>query len=846
MAEFRIPLATYRMQFSLGFRYVDARDLVPYLNDLGITDLYSSPRFKARRGSAHAYDVADPHKINSELGTEQEFQELAQKLGAYGMGLVLDIVPNHMAASAENPWWMDVLENGRDSIYSHHFAIDWDRACVRSTGRNRVVLPILGEPYGAVLYNGQFGLKLDENGFFVKYFEHRLPLDPKSYRLILESSKVAGLPEVVSLLEAIDELPSGNLDADARCERHRLKEQLKERLWRLYSDNAEIKAAIEEHMIAIDGIPGDAGSYDLLDRILSRQSYRVAYWRMAGEELNYRRFFDITDLIGIRVEDPDVFDSRHPEIVGLVNGGGVTGLRIDHIDGLWDPRGYLERLKRKALGEAATAGCTGFYVIVEKILGSDEETPSDWSVCGTTGYDFLAYLNNTFVDTEGLKELDAIYRRFTDVSRTLPEIRYARKRQVMDELFGGEVRALGFHLGQLAAQDRFARDLPFAELEQALVEVCAWFPVYRTYTRDFDIAPRDRVYIEQALELASKTTEGFNPGVLDFLRRVLLLEIPHYIEARQQWLGFVMSWQQFTGPVMAKGYEDTTCYYYNRLISSNEVGSDPQSTDHPGGVEEFHRRNAARLAGWPNTMNATSTHDTKRSEDVRARINVLSQMPDVWARKLSRWRSLNADKKQAVDGEPAPSGNDEYMLYQTLAGAWPLSEEDRPGLRDRIRAFMLKAVREAKTHSNWLRPHLSYEDACLGFVDALLAESEDNVFLKDFTAFHRRVAAPGAVNALSQVLLKVASPGVPDFYQGTELWDFSLVDPDNRRPVDFTKRTALSRRTAEARSAGSCRAAARSGYQLGGRARQALPHLQGAQLSQGAAGAVSIRRVSSA
>ena len=313
----------------------------------------------------------------------------------------------------------------------------------------------------------------------------------------------------------------------------------------------------------------------------------------------------------------------------------------------------------------------------------------------------------------------------------------------MDELFGGEVRALGFHLGQLAAQDRFARDLPFAELEQALVEVCAWFPVYRTYTRDFDIAPRDRVYIEQALELASKTTEGFNPGVLDFLRRVLLLEIPHYIEARQQWLGFVMSWQQFTGPVMAKGYEDTTCYYYNRLISSNEVGSDPQSTDHPGGVEEFHRRNAARLAGWPNTMNATSTHDTKRSEDVRARINVLSEMPDVWARKLSRWRSWNADKKQAVDGEPAPSGNDEYMLYQTLVGAWPLSEEDRPGLRDRIRAFMLKAVREAKTHSHWLRPHLSYEDACLGFVDALLAESEDNVFLKDFTAFHRRVAAAG-------------------------------------------------------------------------------------------------------
>ena len=414
----------------------------------------------------------------------------------------------------------------------------------------------------------------------------------------------------------------------------------------------------------------------------------------------------------------------------------------------------------------------------------------------------------------------------------------------MDELFGGEVRALGFHLGQLAAQDRFARDLPFAELEQALVEVCAWFPVYRTYTRDFDIAPRDRVYIEQALELASKTTEGFNPGVLDFLRRVLLLEIPHYIEARQQWLGFVMSWQQFTGPVMAKGFEDTACYYYNRLISSNEVGGDPRAADRPRSarVQPPQRRAPGRLADDERHLHAR--HQAQRGRP-RAHQRALRDAGRVGA-KAQSLEVLERGKKQAVDGEPAPSGNDEYMLYQTLAGAWPLSEEDRPGLRDRIRAFMLKAVREAKTHSNWLRPHLSYEDACLGFVDALLAESEDNVFLKDFTAFHRRVAAAGAVNALAQVLLKVASPGVPDFYQGTELWDFSLVDPDNRRPVDFTKRTALLDELRRREAQDLAGAAARSGYQLGGRARQALPHLQGAQLSQGAAGAVSIRRVSSA
>ncbi len=788
---FRVPLATYRIQFSLGFRFVDGRDLVPYLNDLGITDLYSSPRFKARRGSSHAYDVADPLKINSELGTEEEFTELAHKLQAYGMGLVLDVVPNHMAASSENPWWMDVLENGRDSLYAHHFAIDWDRSNFRSNGRNQVVLPILGEPYGAVLYAGQFTLKLDENGFFVKYFDHRLPLDPRYYRLVFESCRAAGMPEMAELLAAFDALPSGNLDQDAREDRHRRKQELRERLWSLYSSNTELKSAVDECMLAIGGNPGDPKSFDALDRLLATQSYRVAYWRMASQELNYRRFFDITDLIGVRVEDPDVFESRHPEIVSLVNGGGVTGLRIDHIDGLWDPCSYLHRLKKKALGAPGETNCSGFYIIVEKILGSDEQLPSDWGVCGTTGYDFLGYLNGVFINPEGLAKLDAIYRRFTGIGDDCSHIRYVRKRQVMDELFAGEVRALCFHLGRLAAQDRFARDLPFPELEKALIEVTAWFPMYRTYIRDFSVSARDRAYIEQALEMAAKTTAGFNPGVLDFIRRVLLLDIPHYIEARDQWLGFVMGWQQFTGPVMAKGYEDTTCYYYNRLISANEVGCDPEAVDHPGGTEGFHRRNAERLAAWPHTMNATSTHDTKRSADVRARINVLSEIPELWSRRLARWSAWNAARKQNVDGTPAPSRNDEILLYQTLVGAWPLAAEDRPGLRERIKTFMQKAVREAKTHSHWLHPNEPYENACASFADALLEEADDNLFLKDFAAFHRRIAAPGAVYALAQVLLKIASPGLPDFYQGSELWDFSLVDPDNRRPVDFTRRAAM-------------------------------------------------------
>ena len=706
MTGFRPPLTSYRIQFSLAFRFVDGRDLVPYLNDLGVTDLYSSPRFKARRGSPHAYDIANPLLINSELGTEEEFEELAKKLNAYGMGLLLDVVPNHMAASSENPWWMDVLENGRNSRYASHFDIDWDRVLPKSAGADKVVLPILGDLYGAVLYAGQFSLKLDEKGFFVKYYDHRLPLDPKTYDIILECPHVAAVPDAAQMLEAIRELPGGRLYPAGIEERHQRKQELKALLWKLYSEAPEFKSALDECLIAISGTPGDPPSFDTLDRVLGAQSYRVAYWRMAGEELNYRRFFDITDLVGVRVEDPEVFDARHPELFSLANNGGVTGMRIDHIDGLRDPREYLHRLRNKVLGQTdgPAPGCSGFYVIVEKILGGDEQLPCGWANCGTTGYDFLGCLNGVFIDPKGLEKLDKVYREFTGIESSLFRIRYRCKKQVMEELFAGEVRALGYHLGRLAAGDRLARDLPYPELEQALVEVAAWFPVYRTYIRDFSMTPQERSHIESALDLARNTTSNFNPGVLDFLRRVLLLEIPYYIEDRERWLAFVMDWQQFTGPVMAKGYEDTACYIYNRLISSNEVGSDPETVEYPCGVEGFHGRNQQRLAAWPHTLNATSTHDTKRSEDVRARIHVISEMPDVWRQRLARWGGWNDAKKQIVDGVPAPVRNDEILLYQTLLGAWPLSEEDKPEFSNRIKAFMQKAVREAKAISSSAAP----------------------------------------------------------------------------------------------------------------------------------------------
>ncbi len=789
MAELRIPISTYRVQFNLHFRFVDGRDLVPYLNALGITDLYSSPRFKARRGSPHAYDVANPLRINSELGTEEEFDELAQKLRAYGMGLLLDIVPNHMATGPENPWWMDVLENGRASVHAAHFAVDWERAFTKSTATGKIVLPILGDLYGKVLEDGEFALKIDENGFFVKYYSHRLPLDPKSYALVLShcgGALDATGADIEPLLQAIEELPFSTTDVNAIRERHARKEELKARIWMLYNNVPAFKAALDECLVQLGGMKGDPGSFDALDRILSRQCYRLAYWRVAGEELNYRRFFDINDLVGIRVEDPEVFKARHPEIVQLVNAGRATGFRIDHIDGLWEPAAYLHRLRTHATGEDGR-----YYTVVEKILTGNEELPRQWETYGTTGYDFLNQVNGLFVDQAGVAALSKVYRHFTGVAASFADVRYERKKQVMTELFSGEVNALGFHLGKLAGADRYARDLPFQELSKALVEVTARLPVYRTYIREFSVEPRDQEILAGALQDARTNSTGITPEAFDFLRRVFALEIPHYVENKHAWLHFVMDWQQFTGAVMAKGFEDTACYVYNRLISQNEVGSSPEIADAPLDAAGLHSCNMARLARSPYTLNATSTHDTKRSEDVRARIDALSEIPAIWGRKLAKWSTWNQSKRQRFDGDFAPSRNDEIALYQTLLGAWPLCGEDIASFSERIKNYAQKAAREAKTHTNWLRPNEDYEKALFAFVDAILEQSAANSFLRDFIVFQKRIAKAGAVNSLSQTLLKIASPGIPDFYQGTELWDFSLVDPDNRRPVDFGKRAAL-------------------------------------------------------
>jgi (1->4)-alpha-D-glucan 1-alpha-D-glucosylmutase len=714
------------------------------------------------------------------------------------MGLLLDIVPNHMSASSENPWWTDVLENGPNSPYAPYFDIDWSPAT--NTVENKVILPLLGRPYRSVLENQEVVLTLDENGFHIRYYEMKLPLQPKSYRKILVH-RIVTLEEalgtthpaflaLVDLINRIQRLPVQTaIDPKGIEESQRAKQAIKHRLWHLYQAHPEVKRFIDENVRIFNGTKGDPHSFDLLDQLLGDQAYQLGFWRVVREKMNYRRFFDINDLISVRVEDARVFEATHGLIFKLIKAGNVTGLRADHIDGLYDPLEYFQRLQASIAPEAQTQEIPPrFYVVVEKILIGDEALPEDWPVHGTTGYEFIKAVNMLFVDSRGIRTLDRVYTRFTGTGGAFQDVVYHRKKQVIEALFMGEVRSLGYHLGLLADQDRRARNITSKERLQVLVEAMACLPVYRTYIRDFEVAPQDRFYIERAVEEAKRRNPSLGAPIFEFLRRVLLLDFPASLsnDAREACLWFVRRWQQFTGPIMAKGLEDTSLYVYNRLISLNEVGGDPAARGLS--VEAFHRHNVASGTRWPYTMNATSTHDTKRSEDVRARINVLSELPGEWAKRLRMWSHWNRPQKRQVNGKPVPDPNEEMLLYQTLIGAWPLVKKEVPAFRKRLKAYMIKAAKEAKVHTSWIDPNADYEQALVAFVDSILKASNRNKFLPDFLRFQKQTAFYGAFNALAQVLLKLASPGVPDFYQGTELWDFSLVDPDNRRPVDFTKR----------------------------------------------------------
>ncbi len=787
MTSVRIPSATYRLQLNHVFRFNDVLKLVPYLKKLGISDLYLSPIFKARTGSLHGYDVVDPCCLNPELGTAEDFENLVRHLRQQGMGLLLDIVPNHMAASSENPWWTDFLENGAISPYTDFFD---------TAPGEKVVLPILGSPYSQAIRDGSIELSLENYRLGIRSGDSRLPLEIKSCRLVLSHSlqlleqKFGGdSPEVKALrkiIHSLQKLPSpvGWLAGKAHAQ-YRKRQALEKEFSRLLRELSALETAIGESVAFFNSDEGNSR----LDELLGEQAYRLAFWRTGLKEINYRRFFDVSDLVGMKVENPSVFRRTHALVMELVRVRSVTGLRIDHIDGLDRPSQYLARLQHwTAPGIATPSNNPSFYVVVEKILSTGEELPDNWHTYGTTGYDFLNQVNSLFIDRDGAAQLGEVYRRFTGVKQDFSRTVYEKKRQIMKELFPAEIKELGNLLSALAEKDKSEVHLSSMELTEALTTVTACLPVYRTYIRASPVTTRDRHYLEDAFKRARRCHLGLSQSALSFLNKLIFLRFPRNFprEHKNAWLEFIRRWQQLTGAIMAKGFEDTALYCFNRLISLNEVGGNPAS---PGlSIDEFHHWNQSRQKSWPHTMNATATHDTKRGEDARARISVLSEIPQEWETQLARWQEQNRAKRKMVEGIHVPEPNMEIFLYQTLLGAWPFFQEELPAFGERLGAYLLKAAREAKTLTSWLEPSQAYEEALLQFAHEILDNTERNAFLEDFLGFQEKIAFFGSLNSLGQLLVKITAPGIPDFYQGTELWNLSLVDPDNRRPVDFQKR----------------------------------------------------------
>jgi (1->4)-alpha-D-glucan 1-alpha-D-glucosylmutase len=791
--------ATYRLQFNKDFTFRDATSLLDYFSELGISHIYASPIWRSRTGSTHGYDVIDPTRLNPELGTEAEFFTLQTELRNRAMGLVLDIVPNHMSASSENSWWMDVLEHGPESAYASYFDIDWHPPS-RSLD-SKILLPVLGRPFAEALEGGEFKLIFSDGRLFLQYFESLFPLAPKTYLAILgknteklreelgEESTV--YQEYSGIVAAFAGLRSPTNVNPGEAGEKRLRLEARERLRQLVSNSAEVEAFLNDRLRELMGEPGDSASFSSLEKLLAEQFYVLSYWQNVNEEINYRRFFTITDLVGVRVEDPLVFEATHGLITRLAAQPPIDGLRIDHIDGLRDPLAYLGRLREQVSKESAAGESREIPIYVEKILARSERLPREWPSAATTGYDFLNALNSVFVDPKGAKCIEDAYDGFVGKKLIYGDLLYQKKKLVMSTLLGVEMRSLGHQLALLADKDRYARDLSRSDLTQALFETTAHMPIYRTYTRNLEVAREDSKVIELAIEAALTRKFYLQPAHFDFIRDVLLVKNrPHLLpDQREARLNFVMRWQQFTGPIMAKAFEDTFLYVYNPLTSLNEVGGDPRPS--AATTESFSRFIAERRKYWPNSMNATTTHDTKRSEDVRARINVLSEIPGQWEERLERWSKLNSKYKTQVDGQQVPDRNEEVLLYQTLLGVWPANGGEDASLVERLQAYAVKSTREAMVHTRWTLPNTAHENALKKFVASILKPGSSNSFLGDFAAFHRSIAERGMINGMAQALVKIIAPGVPDFYQGSELWDLRLVDPDNRQPVDFAKRVSM-------------------------------------------------------
>ncbi|MGB8167407.1 MAG: malto-oligosyltrehalose synthase [Chthoniobacteraceae bacterium] len=779
------PIATYRLQFHAGFTFRHARELVPYLSRLGISDIYASPFFRAAPGSQHGYDVCDHNELNPEIGTRQEFESFSAELKAHGLGLIADFVPNHMGIErALNPWWRDVLENGPSSPYAHFFDIDWHP--LKRELENTVLLPVLGEQYGRVLEGDGFRVEFVEGDFLLRHGELALPLDPRTTVSLLRRSADALSPapaELQSIITAIDHLPERTETAAERIEeRIRERKVIRERLLRLCGEMPVVTAAIHDALASYRD-PADVTRFDRLDELINAQAYRLSSWKVAGEEINYRRFFDVNTLAAIRMELPEVFEATHRLLLELIAGGHLTGVRIDHIDGLAYPREYLTQLRQR--------GGDSLFLLVEKILGPGERLRADWPVQGTTGYEFANQLVQLLVSAQNAPQLAMTYDRFLGFRLDYREVAYRSKKLVMQSSMASEVNGLGNLLNRISESHRWYRDFTVNALTTAVREVIACFPVYRTYLdpeRPADDS--DARIVSRAIGAARRRNPAMERTVFEFLQDVLQppADNPHPVDEALR-RTFVLKFQQCTGPITAKGVEDTSFYVFNRLVALNEVGGEPAATGPT--VEEFHRQNAARLAEFPHCLLATSTHDTKRSEDVRARLAAISELPDEWTKSVRRWQTMNRKHRREIDGEAAPDANEEYLLYQTLLGAWPLEglhEGNRADFTQRIQAYMEKAVREAKVNSSWLEPNARWDEAVREFVAALLAPGGRNRFPQSVAPLAARVAQRGAVNSLAQTVLKLSCPGVPDFYQGTELWEFSLVDPDNRRPVDYALR----------------------------------------------------------
>ncbi len=840
LAKQRLPLATYRLQFNHRFRFTDAARIVPYLARLGITDIYASPYLKASPGSAHGYDVIDYQALNPEIGSAEEHAALCSRLSEHQLGQVLDFVPNHMGIRKGNAMWDDVLENGPSSIHARVFDIDWDP--VKEELKNKVLLPVLGDQYGIVLEDSQLRLVFQDGAFALHYYDLVFPIAPRQYAVIFRhrleelekelSNQREKFDELQSIITSIEHLPQRTETEPGKLiERNREKEIVKRRLANLVAQSDRIAAFIERNVEVFNGTPEDARSFDLLDQVLGRCSYRLAHWRVAGEEINYRRFFDINSLAAVRMEDREVFEEAHQLVFRWLAEDKISGLRIDHPDGLFDPTAYffnlqeqyfiahaalryreaggadqdspawearLRALVREEIGSGPeTPLAKALYVVVEKIQGGKERIPDAWAIHGTTGYRFANNLSGLFVDRDNEEALTRIYNRFIGGPINYRQLLYEKKKLVMSVSMASEINVLARSLNRISEMNRRTRDFTLNALRRALVEFIALFPVYRTYVDESrpEIDQRDVHYIQWTIARAKEIDPTTNTSLYDFLEDILLRRYPAHLNPRERavMLQFAMKLQQLTGPVMAKGLEDTVFYIYNRLVSLNEVGGEPERF---GATEAtFHLRNQERAEKWPGSLLSTSTHDTKRSEDVRARINVISEIPDEWQHHLRRWARWNRRHKTQVGDILAPVRNDEYMFYQSALGVWPmgdsLSVPQREEVHARLRQYMLKAIREAKAHTSWVNPDPRYEAAVSGFVDSVLDPARSAQFLDDFLVFKRRIERPGQINALAQAVLKIASPGTTDIYQGCELWDLSLVDPDNRRPVDFEMRERL-------------------------------------------------------